>query len=60
MRLVSVSQLFEKIRIRVIVYIKINKVNPVKVFYFEPMHDGRHALAGTSPEGEDFNKLELS
>ncbi len=43
--------------IRRVVNVKIEEINLSSVFCFQPMHDGRHAAARVSPEGEELHQL---
>jgi hypothetical protein len=51
------TQIIYKISVLWITDFKVGKFDPAEIFCFEPMHHGRHLLAGRSPKFEEFNKL---
>lgn len=60
MRLHSIAKLLFEAVVPWIVNIEIDEVDLFTVLLFEPVHDGRQALAGRSPEGEELQQNGLA
>jgi hypothetical protein len=59
-RLCAMAELPLELVIPRIVNIEVDKVDLIPIHLFEPVHDGRHALAGRSPEGEELKQDRLA
>jgi hypothetical protein len=54
----AIVKILSKISGQWVTDFQIRKLDFAEVFCFQPMHHGRHLLAGCSPEFEEFNELQ--